>query len=261
MEESAARHPEGSQFDPDCWSSRETLAAITLWTNPTGDATKLCQDLIEKYKGSRPIRRANLAVLICSLAARANIDRPFLSKLADEAFSADKASPLTRLARGMAAYRCGRCEDCLNMLPESAFVSPKERLLALVFHSMAQCRLGDASAPRKVLEQARQDFAGPFPYSDRVMTSGEADPVAWCMMPTTGASRGKSSNAGGESLTCDLKLAISASCPAFSRVQKRHHRLVVCFFKRPVGVNSTLKPNSGCKNSEAPTCPGRRIIR
>jgi hypothetical protein len=68
------------------------------------------------------------------------------------------------------------------MLPESGFANPKERSLALTFRSMARCRMGDASGPRKSLEQARQDFAGPFPYSDRVMSSGEADPAAWCMI-------------------------------------------------------------------------------
>jgi hypothetical protein len=67
-------------------------------------------------------------------------------------------------------------------LPESGFANPKERSLALTFRSMARCRMGDVSGLQRALEQAYRDFAGPFPYSDRVMTSGEADPAAWCMI-------------------------------------------------------------------------------
>jgi tetratricopeptide (TPR) repeat protein len=170
------------ELDPMRWSCRESFAAITLWTMEKEDPSTLCRGLIDKFKDHESASLRMDMVVICSLAARADVDRELLDQLAEGAISSDKKNPLLRLGKGMAAFRCGRYEEALEALPEANIGNPKVELLSSIFRAMARHQLGDIYTARKLLETARQEIQKQIPTPAGPTLACNSRPAAWCMI-------------------------------------------------------------------------------
>jgi hypothetical protein len=103
---------------------------------------------------------------------------------AEQALSSNKNNPFFRLGKGMAAYRCGRYEEALGLLPESGFVNVKDQLLALLFRAMTRQKLGDAYTARKLLNQAQHEIKKQIPDPAGPLLRYQDRPVVWCMVQT-----------------------------------------------------------------------------
>jgi eukaryotic-like serine/threonine-protein kinase len=183
-EEAAAEYRKGIELDPMRWQCWEALGAVALGTKELEDPSALCRDMIDKF-GSHWSSGVRMdMVVMCSLAARAKLDREQVARLADGVIPANPRNGFFPLGRGMAAYRCGRYEDAIGILPESGFTSPKDYLLALIFRAMTRHKLGDAYTARKLLAQARQEVQKQVPGPDRSPLPSQDGSVMWCMVHT-----------------------------------------------------------------------------
>lgn len=168
-----------ADLEPDDWRFGEGLAAMRLVMADPSDQTRICRELWDDClkKGRFGPRAGDMdLVVMCSLAAHADLDRQALLERADEILARTPTRPFLELGRGMALYRCDKFEEAFQTLPgETAGLGDeKNQGLALIFRAMTHYRLGEKFTARRLLQDARElyekTFASPgiarMPYQD-----------------------------------------------------------------------------------------------
>jgi tetratricopeptide (TPR) repeat protein len=184
-DKAAADYRKAADLAPSVQRHREAEAAVVSFVGTPEDRAATCRQLYEECRDHTSHARTCM-VLLCSLVPGSEVDANELHRIVDEVLANTKPRPYHELAKGMALYRLGRCEEALAILPNPSlgFNNPKDAILPVLFRAMAHHQLGDAYTSRKLLEQAHlaskeqiESPEGPIlPYQDR--------PVVWCMIQT-----------------------------------------------------------------------------
>ncbi len=176
-----------AEAEPDNWRFAEGLAAMRLVLADPSDQTKICRELWDDSleKGRFGARGGDMdLVVMCSLAAHADLDRQALLDRADDILRRTPTRAFLELGRGMALYRCDKFEEALQTIPgeNAGLGDQKNQGLALIFRAMAHYRLGERFSARQLLQKAQDLYAKTFSSPGIVRMPFQDAGVVDCML-------------------------------------------------------------------------------
>ena len=182
-EKALADFNRAAALKPEDFRFAEALAAVSLFTGASDVKTRVCRELIDKWKDAQnPSVRMDM-VFLCCLAPDADVDRKALLDIAEKALEGQELREFLTLGKGMALYRCGRFEEAVDVLPDySPYSGDKIRLLAVLFRAMTHCRVGDAFASKRLLKTAQEDIEQRLKSPDGPLVRYQDRPIVWCMV-------------------------------------------------------------------------------
>jgi tetratricopeptide (TPR) repeat protein len=176
-----------AELEPVDWRFGEGLAAMRLVLADPSDQTKICRELWDDCleRGRFGPRAGDMdLVVMCSLAAHADLDRQALLERADQILAITPTRPFLELGRGMALYRCGKFEEAFQTLPSdiAGLGDAKNQGIVLVFRAMTHHRLGEKFTATRLLQSAQELYEKTFASPDVVRMPYQDAGVVDCML-------------------------------------------------------------------------------
>lgn len=144
------------ELRPDQWDYYYFNASLLLQMGEHARYETLCDRMIEKFGNVGADVRVDV-VRYCGLRPLSSERQRKLLELADRTYSQWKYLD-SRLGKGVAAYRCGRYEEAIAVLPDYRPDQVKG-LMAMLFRAMAYEKLGEVVKSRSLLDKSRKSMA------------------------------------------------------------------------------------------------------
>lgn len=141
------------ELDPENCAFWYRLLVLTQYLGNADEYVALCHDVIDRFSRYNLDTRADL-VRYCCLAPVPLLLRDRLYNLAKNVRE-ERSYLDSDLALGMAAYRCGRWKESLEVLPRYR-LDDRKGAMAVITAAMASKKLGEDQKAEKLLEKARR---------------------------------------------------------------------------------------------------------
>jgi tetratricopeptide (TPR) repeat protein len=183
-EASAADYARAASLQPFSCYHYDSWGAVCLQMQNRQAYHAACRKYFEAHgEKGRIDHRMNMVVLCC-LGPASSPGPQQLDRIAGGAPSQGRQGTFYRMVKAMAAYRCGRFWEALDILPDGGFVNPKDELLTLLFRAMSQQQVGHADQARRLLHVARKQILEKLHGPDGPPLPYQETPVVWCMVHT-----------------------------------------------------------------------------
>jgi tetratricopeptide (TPR) repeat protein len=126
-------------------------------------------------------------VLLCSLSPASQVDPRAANGHADRFLPQARSVWWMRMAKAIAAYRCGQYQETMRSLPRED--EPHSRTLSRLVRAMARRKLGETREAQRILEIARREIRQELPAYNAPDRSRDAfmhlnRATTWCMVQT-----------------------------------------------------------------------------